>query len=1090
MKNFNEVLDILEITTPNTLKNHIKENKVETIIVNGVHHFKNEEVDRLIRNKRNNVALNIRIPEGYITAKEAMNALNKPRHYFTKNMNDIETLKIEKYIFYSEKDVLQKLKNVEELKLLENNNEWVEISTLNVKIKNKIHVLWEQNKIAIDKMRILYDDGKSINFIHKEELDRLLRFGIPEGYITRKEAMSILDKPKHYFTKDMNDVTTLKIGGKLFFYEKDILMKLEKINELRFLEDSSEWIKVIKLEVKIQSRIYVLLEQNKIPIDKIRIYHNGAMPIRFIHREIINDILKQKISSKISTEIKNNSLIKSIFVKDIFNLKDFYECIEKVLNLEVVGKGHKNYSLAEVEEITGIQSDELIELIEDGTLSCFVKEKLNKPVKPYIIYQNGVVKLLKLRRYVSAQEISEISGIHQSGIIRDFNEALKSKEGRIIYFLYKTYAPIDIAFEAIRINAIRVISRESDLKKLLDFRLKLIDTEYKETFNLAKKFLYIKMEKIKNSSITRKEATLTRLINAVESFFSNLDKEVFEYDNEEIIKFAFEWDLKVSFEPKVYAFLNYIRENKKEGCKYNKQIGRSVFNQMKKENESNDNKIYTEEQWYEYYMFLWNIDKHILNAFKDDRYSQIWLYCLLHLSITWRSRDVIDKIPNIPLEVIGVYDFQWFYDKNEFTLSMALKVLKSVRFSLDGIIAYKNKMNLHFNVPLSLKITTAVALVINEIHRRKKDQDCIFYRLKKAPPFKKEYSIFFEKNPVLIGFSNIKACRTLITLGFANAIKTHGMAGVAYMMNRYARSHKEKIDRITNTTEIYHQLKNTDGSATELAFHVFERDSFGYLYIRLLELCYTEEQLSILSQDEMTEIVTDMQAEMSPSMIEQICNGLMNPNELRHMKLEEIMSTQIINKSKTEETGFLSEQLKSVLINKYKEIAGDIFGSDDEKAQEFILMKCESVDSIIKGYVSEGNNSRNILSEIKNGDRNCYSQYANCIYDENELKEKCLSYPATLCEGCLCNIPKISMLYDLSNKLDILMDDMLTNNNLEEIELVRDTTLFHNYINVLIEAKAQYEGMDENILNSFIDITNIKQKISLLREKSKLIYIE
>jgi hypothetical protein len=45
-------------------------------------------------------------------------------------------------------------------------------------------------------------------------------------------------------------------------------------------------------------------------------------------------------------------------------------------------------------------------------------------------------------------------------------------------------------------------------------------------------------------------------------------------------------------------------------------------------------------------------------------------------------------------------------------------------------------------------------------------------------------------------------------------------------------------------------------------------------------------------------------------------------------------------------------------------------------------------------------------------------------------------------------------------------------------------------VNVLIEAKAQYENLDDNILSSFINTANVKQKINLLRERGKLIYIE
>lgn len=966
MKSFDEVLDILDTTTV-TLKKYINKSDVERIVIDGVHYFEKEEVDRLLKNKICKVPFYIRIPEGYITSMEATKMLGLFKSTIFQDMDDIATLRIQRKLFISKKDVLQRLKNREELKLLENNSKWVRSASLGIVISNKIDFLVKQNQIAADKIRIFY---------------------------------------------------------------------------------------------------------------------KGKQRIRFLHSEIVDDILKNKLNRKGIMKIKND-----IFVKDIYDFKDFSESIEKVINLEVVVKGYNYFSLDKVEEITGMKSNELIALIENGTLKKFVKEVDGHPAKPYKIYQNGVIKLLKFKRYVSAHDISEISGINYKTIIKFFNEVRKEQEDNIVVFCMRTYATIDIALRALHLYLVRKASHQKDLKKILDCRLGLIETDYEETFSMGKSYLYGQIERLKKSTNINKRTELARYINTIEAILDNLEKEAFDYDNDDIIQFALDWDLKSSYERKAYAFLNYIRESKNEKCKYSKQLGESIVEQFRVKNGNQCSKIYTEEQWYEYYKTLWNIDNHILWAFEYDRYSQVWLYCLLHLTITWRSKDIFNKIPNIPLEVIDVYDFQWFKDGNEFTLSMALKVLECVRFSLDGIVAYKNKMNLHFNVPLSLKITTAIALVINEIHRRKKAEDNIFYKLKKRHPERKDYSKVFHNRTSLIEFSNLKACRTLITLGFVNAVNTHGMAGVAYMMNKYARSHKESADKLTNTTEIYHQLTNTDGSATELAFHVFERDSFGYLYVRLLELCYKEEQLSILSQDEITEIVVDMQDEMSPTMIEQLCNGLMNPNELINIKLEEVMASQAVNKSKPEEIGLLSEQLRCILINRYKKIAGELFESDNNKAEEFIVSKCEAVDSIVRGYVSEGQKGRDIISEIINGDRNCYTQYSNCIYDENEVKEKCQHYPPSSCEGCLCNIPKISALYDISNKLNMLMDDMLANNSLGENELVRDTALLHNYLNILIEAKAQYENLDENILSSFVNTANVKHKIKLLREKNKLIYI-
>ena len=132
--------------------------------------------------------------------------------------------------------------------------------------------------------------------------------------------------------------------------------------------------------------------------------------------------------------------------------------------------------------------------------------------------------------------------------------------GDLIFFV-----PIDTLY--LTLEAIEEILKEYSKKyistlnveKIRKERVKLFPYELPETRDLAIKFIDSK----KNNYIkTHGEdtANFTRLINAIEAFIVNLDKEVFNCTSDDILNIISDKEkIKTGYLPNVCQFLNYIK---------------------------------------------------------------------------------------------------------------------------------------------------------------------------------------------------------------------------------------------------------------------------------------------------------------------------------------------------------------------------------------------------------------------------------------------------------------------------------------------------------------------------------------------------
>lgn len=296
---------------------------------------------------------------------------------------------------------------------------------------------------------------------------------------------------------------------------------------------------------------------------------------------------------------------------------------------------------------------------------------------------------------------------------------------------------------------------------------------YPNTFKLYEGYI---REYVNKTNSKRVNAEVRNMVAQFKILVSVLIKEVYEYTDFEIGLLLKDGERTVSYGKIMIGFISYLEKKKDIQCSFKKQY---VFNKKDKISNSCADNIYSKEIWKKYYLHLTDIDKHIEKAIEDKRYASTWLYMLMHLLLAWRRSDIV-KLPNIYLEEIDIYDFEWFYN-NKFTLSLGEKVINYVRNRCETIYTDKTGVRTHFVMTLDMIIPSAIAFVIAEIHRRNNGYEsilsqCTATKMHKDRQIKK---VLYNKEE-LYDFSSLKANRTLLTYSYENAVGKEGMAYMAY----------------------------------------------------------------------------------------------------------------------------------------------------------------------------------------------------------------------------------------------------------------------------------------------------------------------
>ncbi|UKS29979.1 helix-turn-helix domain-containing protein [Paenibacillus sp. HWE-109] len=243
--------------------------------------------------------------------------------------------------------------------------------------------------------------------------------------------------------------------------------------------------------------------------------------------------------------------------------------------------------------------------------------------------------------------------------------------------------------------------------------------------------------------------------------------------------------------------------------------------------------IYSLEEFIEINHYLKNVEFHILEAINDRCYAAAWLYCSLHMCNAWRSSDFL-RLPSVDISLIDIHAFQWFFDGNRLSIEQSQRIIN--QYAHARLNVSKTGVLNRFLINLDMLVPIATMVVVCELHRRKENAQFLLTRGNTI------YSLIRTKVDVFLPdplrFGSMKMNRSFMTYLFHEATENTESLGVALDMIKQTRRHRKK-----ESSTVYIQSTNKDGSLGNVTVNLCNRGHFGYLYNMLIERAHALTEL-------------------------------------------------------------------------------------------------------------------------------------------------------------------------------------------------------------------------------------------------------
>lgn len=559
--------------------------------------------------------------------------------------------------------------------------------------------------------------------------------------------------------------------------------------------------------------------------------------------------------------------------------------------------------------------------------------------------------------------------------------------------------------------------------------LQFIDENPQENCNESIKLFkdYFRLQFNKSSGTTRyiRDRFLT-FKNLYSRLFENIGNEVFFLSKEEVSELLNpKSPLNKSQTVLFTRFLRYCYSIK--DIERNEQLFISV------ERDRASNYIYPPDLFYKFYEHSKKIDVHLLNAIKDRHYANMWAYSILLLTDLIRANDLILQTPKVDLENIHIDSFDWF-SNNTLSEIQAYKIITQLYICFRNKRTSKTDELLTFIVSPDLILPLANALVISEQHRRLNESDLLLGTfiqgkfdtlLTSGNP---RHHKFFKLIPELesFDFKSRIMNRSVATYLFYSITEEDGEDGdLSLYMVQSSRSHKSP-----DSTSIYIQSTNKDGSINRVSFNLFRRGHFGWLYNYLIMYAFQNTDLA-QSLEERTKMIEHLRKELSPSSAEGIGHFFNN-----HLTI----------------TPYVKKKSMEDYLN-------------------IIYTKRRSVVSRLKEYSEE--EIKHIILKISQGKMPSKNENAQCL-----LHPEC-KYPGlSNCFSCEYVIPRNFMLIELKNELTRLLNNIEASKNVTLIK--RDAKFLLHILLIWREARISF---GDELVSSFIPVDKTWSRVKQLAHK-------
>lgn len=318
-----------------------------------------------------------------------------------------------------------------------------------------------------------------------------------------------------------------------------------------------------------------------------------------------------------------------------------------------------------------------------------------------------------------------------------------------------------------------------------------------------------------------------------------------------------------------------------------------VVSKNRDKNNGNEKEIYSPEIFHSYYTYVKEIEVHILPSIERPHYANMWAYTILHLTDAWRGSDIVYNTPQIDTSSIQVHSLEWFY-KNRLTQEQCQKIINQLYIAFKPIRTSKTNSFVTFIVEPDLVEPLAYALVISELHRRKKDNPFLLSTFIIGTKVKivstsgsEKHLKFFDNRPELKVFKSLKFNNSTLTYLFYSITETDGEdADLALLLTQQVRSHERP-----ETTAIYVQATNKDGSINRVSLNLFRRGHFGWLYNYIIMLATKEGNAFTL--EERTKLIENFKEEISPLKLENWTKFLLHVKEKKNSVIAKLSNLDI-----------------------------------------------------------------------------------------------------------------------------------------------------------------------------------------------------
>ncbi len=575
--------------------------------------------------------------------------------------------------------------------------------------------------------------------------------------------------------------------------------------------------------------------------------------------------------------------------------------------------------------------------------------------------------------------------------------------------------------------------KEQAIKDIISYVDNASNEAFRETGSLYKEFCRIDIRKMNAEPVTIR-AKARHFIKVFEKLVDNLNKDIFLLDFEELDKLASEVMSEVGYMFVIFSrFSKYCDEKKK--IKRTKQLThRRITNSNK------DKEIYTAKEFFEFYLYIQDVKKHISKALENQHYSNMWAYCIVLVTDAWRGSDIIKQMPPLELGELGIDSLDWF-KMNMLSSIQSQEIINQLYLQLKGKRAGKNNALLNFLVEPNLGVPLANALVISELHRRKNNDSYLLQTFTTKGKLKKnstngtiKHKIFFEDFDAFNDFSSRKFNRSVITYFYYSlSDEVEGDADVALELNRHIRSHKK-----TSTTEVYVQTTNRDGTIGTVSTTLFRRGLFGWVYNYLIMLAFQ--------------------------------NGEVKPTLEERTKQVEALRTEYPSPAQIENFGLFFYQKDSfVPLREYQGDMNQVFAN--------IANKRSTLASQLRKLSRE--EIRSILKRLAKGEMPSKNENAQCL-----VYPDCKKPGLHNCYGCEYVVPKHRLLIELKTEFERIIESV---KSVDNENIIRKQSKFLADIMVIVSEAVDAYGESSE---TYLSLRDIERGCRAIADKIDLRYFQ